>query len=126
MIFPAAPGDVTVTFTATAETPDAGIPPRPVTFTRTVPHGPTAAAPAAPVPLRVSNCRNGANDTNAPGSVGGVPPPTALIEGGGPETAAFAGTADVPAPKISNAAAAKEVAALGRIKRDAKPKFCGY
>ncbi|MCY1208167.1 hypothetical protein D9M72_197840 [compost metagenome] len=58
-----------MTFTATAETPVVGIPPRPVTLTRIVAQGATAPL-IPPVPLRVSNCRNGVRDAKAPAAVG--------------------------------------------------------
>src|SRR5262245_33142064 len=50
-------GSVTVTFKTTAETPDAGTPPTPVTSTIRVPSGPTL--PIGPGPERVSRMRCG-------------------------------------------------------------------
>src|SRR4051812_17248583 len=62
-----APGDpATVTFNTTADTPDAGTPPSPVTCNDTTPPGAMAPACPTPRPTRVSNNRAGANDTNPP------------------------------------------------------------
>src|SRR5665647_201757 len=59
VMYPALVAAVTVTFSATADTPEAGTPPRPVTCRCTVP--PAATTPlAAPTPARVSNKRVGA------------------------------------------------------------------
>ena len=51
-------GPVTVKFTDTADTPEDGIPPRPVICTVIVRPGPTFTA-GAPLPERVSNNRTG-------------------------------------------------------------------
>ena len=67
-MYPPLVGFVTVRFTTTAETPDAGTPPAPAICRRTTPY-PATAAFTAPTPARVSNTRAGDNDTNAPGSV---------------------------------------------------------
>ena len=62
-------GAVTVTLSTTADTPEAGTPPRPATGRWTVPCGPTLAT-GAPIPDRVSRSLAGVSDWNAPGSVG--------------------------------------------------------
>src|SRR5215218_9302301 len=56
---PPAVGPVTVTFRITAETPDAGTPPTPVTSSATVPPAATFAVPGRPTPDRVSSTRAG-------------------------------------------------------------------
>ncbi len=66
---PAADGPVTVTFSTTAPTPDAGTPPCPATSSTTVPDGATAPT-GAPVPTRVSNNRAGTNGPYAPADTG--------------------------------------------------------
>src|SRR5665648_737578 len=67
--YPKLVGAVTVTLSTTAETPEAGTPPRPVTCNATVPPVPTGAV-GAPTPIQVSSNRDGANDPNAPATVG--------------------------------------------------------
>src|SRR5215472_6161058 len=56
---------VAVTFRTTAETPEAGTPPRPVTCRVSVCAGPTAAM-GAPLPMRVSSRREGERALNIP------------------------------------------------------------
>lgn len=53
-------GSVTVTLSTTADTPTAGTPPRPVTWSRRLEAGPSLAA-GAPTPNRVSSNRDGAS-----------------------------------------------------------------
>src|SRR5665648_998083 len=64
--YPGLVGAVTVTFNTTADTPDAGTPPRPVTCNATGPPATTGAF-GAPSPARVSSSRDGDNDVNPPG-----------------------------------------------------------
>src|SRR5665648_863191 len=64
--YPALVGAVTVTFNTTADTPEAGTPPRPATCNATVLPATTGAF-GAPTPARVSNNRDGDNDVNPPG-----------------------------------------------------------
>ena len=56
---------MTVTFRATAETPEGGTPPRPVTCTSTVAPDPTGPE-MPPVPLRVSRMRTGVRGVYRP------------------------------------------------------------
>ena len=64
---PAPPVSVNVRFTATAVTPEAGTPPRPVTCTTLVSRAASLPGPARPVPSRLSTRRAGvAADTYRP------------------------------------------------------------
>src|SRR5947209_17964657 len=86
---PGALGWVTVTVKATAETPVAGTPPRPVTCRFRVAPGPIAAA-GAPVPSRVSRMRAGVTGWKPAGD--GSPPPSGPA---GTPAMAWVGPADM-------------------------------
>ena len=99
MAKPALVSPVTVTFTATADTP-LGTPPCPSTLTSMVFFEPTAVRR---YPFRVSRTRNGVIEPNAPG-VDGITADVALLDG-----LAGTATADDETPKV---ATAKQIAAV--------------
>src|SRR5262247_4484860 len=89
---------VTVTFIMTAETPEPGTPPRPVTCSDTVPNAGTAVVVGTPLALRVSRIRDGGRVTKAPGTGGSqsnrIWIPSAA--GGIPKTSVIASASAVP------------------------------